>query len=218
MSWLAAILLAVVGLVVAILLFGLERKLWASLAATLVFGLAGYALQASPNLPSAPKPAGADNANADFDIVAARKELIGSDERSYANLMITADAMARNRRYIEAAQLYGGIARENPRDFEAWLALGIALAEHADGTLTAPALYAFRQARAVRPEHPASAYFLGFALVRQGRLAEARQLWSDALANAPEDAQGRAGLEERLRRLDEVLGALGQMPPQAPAQ
>ena len=116
------------------------------------------------------------------------------------------------------------VTETNPRDFEAWLAQAIALTEHADGALTAPALYAFRQAAALRPEHPGPGYFLGVALIRQGRLPEARAVWAEALATAPADAAGRDGLAARLEGLDAVLAslsageAIGPSSPAEPAQ
>ena len=217
MTWLIAILLAVVSFAAAILLFRLDRSLWTMFAAVLVFGLAGYAVQASPDLPSAPKAAGEGRSTDRIDVVEARKEFIGSDERSFANFLVTSDAMARRGRFADAAEWVSGATRENPEDFEAWLALGIALIEHADGQLTAPALYALNQARALQPDHPAPGYFLGVSLLRQGQIPEARQAWADALANAPEDAAGREGLELRLARLDQMLSAAqaGPVPPDA---
>ncbi len=55
-------LLALVAFAIAVFTFRLPRALWTSLAAALVFGLAGYATQASTNVPSSPTAAaeGAD--------------------------------------------------------------------------------------------------------------------------------------------------------------
>ncbi len=209
MTWVAAVLLALLAFAIAAAVFRVGKPLWTSLAAALAFGLAGYALQASPNLPSAPKEARAEQAVGEFDIVEARREFIAVRERSSASNLITADAYARRGRYVEAAQLLAGLTSANPQDFEAWVAQGNALVEHADGALTAPALYAYRQAAELKPAHIAPGYFLGVALIRQGRLMEARQIWMETLANAGEDAEGRAGLEERLARLDGMLGAMG---------
>ncbi len=43
---------------------------------------------------------------------------------------------------------------------------------------------------------------------------EARQVWSETLENAPADAEGRAGVADRLARLDAMLGAMqaGEVP------
>lgn len=213
MTWVVVGIVALIAFAVAVFAFRLDRGLWTSLGAALAFGMAGYAWQASPDLPAA--PASGENASGqeDIDIVAQRREFIGDSERSRADMLFTADAMAQNGRQIEASQMLSGITNQNPRDFEAWLALGNVLVDHADGSLTAPALYAYRQAATLRPAHPAPGYFLGVSLIRQGRFMEARGIWAEALANAPEDAAGREGLTERLSRLEGMLGAMGQNQP-----
>ncbi|WAT18637.1 cytochrome C biosynthesis protein [Aurantiacibacter sp. MUD11] len=208
MTWLAVIALALVAFALAAFGFGLARNLWTSLLAALGFGLAGYALQASPDLPAAPKSADEAQQEQAFDVVAARREFVPQRDWSPSQFMVTSDAMARRGRYEEAARMLAGVTRENPQDFEAWLAQGIALTEHADGYLTQAALYAYQRAATVKPDSLAPGYFLGVSLVQQGRLMEARQVWRETLESGPEDAEGRAGLEERLSRLDGMLGAM----------
>lgn len=213
MTWIAVIVLALLAFALAALAFKLDKGLWTSLAAALGFGLAGYALQASPDLPSAPKPAASRFTELEYDVVEARREFVSFSDQSQSRWLVTSDAMARRGRFEEAAQLLADETRQNPRDFELWLAQGIALAEHADGALTQASLYAFQQAANAKPDNLAPGYFLGVALVRQGRLMEARQVWRDTLAAGPENAEGRAGLEERLARLDAMLGAMIEQAP-----
>ena len=210
MSWLIVIALAALAFAAGVLLFKVEKGLWSSLLAALAVGLAGYALQASPGLPSAPKVAGQDRGNPLFDVVEVRRDLLDSEERSRADFIVTADALAREGRYQQAAQLLASVTRKNPQDFEAWIAEGNALVEHADGVLTVPALYAYRQAAGLKPKHLAPNYFLGVALIRQGRFVEARQVWADSLAAAPEGAAGREIVAQQLERLDTMLAAVSQ--------
>lgn len=212
MSWAIAIVLALLAMGTAIALYKLPRTVWAGLAATLVFGLAGYAMQASPDLPSAPKAAEDSRVInlEEYDPVAQRREFIADNERSRADFLITADGMARRAQFDDAATFLNGVTTANPQDFEAWLALGNALVEHADGALTMPAQYAYRNAASLRPDHPGPGYFIGIALIRQNRFAEAREIWAEALETSPEDAAGRAGLEERLARLDGMLMMISQ--------
>lgn len=214
MTWVVIIGLAAATFAIAAFGFGLSRGLWTSLAAALGFGLAGYALQASPDMAAAPKSAVAEQGAQEFDIVEARREFVSLSDRSGSPMLVTSDAMARRGRFSDAAQMLEGVTRENPQDFEAWLAQAIALAEHADGNLTQASLYAFQRAANVKPENLAPGYFLGVSLIRQGRLMEARQVWSETLENAPTDAEGRAGVAERLARLDAMLGTMqaGQVP------
>lgn len=218
MTWVAVIALAVIVFAIAAFGFRLSKGLWTSFAAALGFGLAGYALQASPDMPAAPKSAAVDADELEFDIVEARREFVAQRDRSGSEMLVVSDAMARRGRYEDAAQMLEGVTRENPQDFEAWLAQAIALAEHADGALTQASLYAFQQAANVKPGNLAPGYFLGVSLVRQGRLMEARQVWRETLESAPADAEGRAGMEDRLARLDAMLGAMQAGQPPLPEQ
>ena len=43
---------------------------------------------------------------------------------------------------------------------------------------------------------------------------EARNVWASTLETASEDAAGRAALEERLARLDQLIAGAGAVPPQ----
>ena len=124
MTWIAVIVMALLAFAVAAFGFGLARGLWTSFAAALGFGLAGYAMQASPELPSSPTSASYLAEEQEFDIVEARQEFVGQADKSGSNILITSDAWARRGRYAEAAQMLAGVTRENPQDFEAWLAQG----------------------------------------------------------------------------------------------
>jgi len=213
-TWVLAIALALIAFALAAFVFRVPRAAWTTFAAALALGLAGYALQANPGVPGAPAAgAGAPN-EVDWAFVDARREMVAEDKRSHSNLMIVADAYARRGQYGDAATLLGGEVAENPRDGEAWLALGNALVEHADGALTQPALLAYRRASEVDPTSVAPGYFLGLALIRQGRIAEARGVWQSTLETASADAAGRDALAERLARLDQLIAGQGAVPHQ----
>jgi cytochrome c-type biogenesis protein CcmH len=212
-TWLLTIALALAAFALGAFAFGVARQGWTTFAAALALGLAGYALQASPNVPGAPAADTRDQAEADWAFVDSRKEMVASGDRSASREMIVADALARQGQYANAAAMLREAVRANPRDAEAWLALGNALVEHADGGLTQPALLAYRRAAELDPASAAPGNFMGFALIRQGRLMEARQVWRSTLETAAEDAAGRAALEERLARLDQIIAAGGAVPP-----
>ena len=109
----------------------------------------------------------------------------------------------------QAANFLRNAVAENPKDGEAWLALGNALVEHADGQLTSAALYAYSQAEQVAPENPAPTYFLGLSFLRAGEPRKTLGLWRELLETAPEEAEWREPLAARLARLETMLG----MPP-----
>lgn len=220
MTWLIAVLCALASFAVAVAVFRLPRATWTSLAAALVFGLAGYTLQASPAIPGAPKVAAQDGYVDEWEIIPSRQLLIGADEKSRDPSMITADAFARNGQFENASVFYRNIVTQQPQDFEAWVALGNALVEQADGNLTQASVYAFRQANLLRPDSPAPGYFLGLSLIRQGRMMEARSVWREALdgmaaappQGAPED-EAHTFMADRLERLESMLQQAGAIPP-----
>lgn len=213
MIWLPIVALAVATFGIAVYLLKLPRPLWMLFAAALLFGLAGYAMQGSPGQASA---YAVQQAAGQAEQAAQTGELLVQARREFyppntlpSRFVVTADAFARRGQFDQAAKFLRNALAENPNDGEAWLALGNALVEHAEGQLTAAALYAYSQAEAVQPGNPAPTYFLGLALLRGGEPGRTRALWADLLANAPEDAEWKPILEERLRRLDALLG-MGQ--------
>jgi cytochrome c-type biogenesis protein CcmH len=202
-----AIALAAAAFGLAALVFKVPRRGWTTLGAAFMLGLAGYALQARPDLTGAPAKGAQSDSQLGSALVEARQAMVGEDERSRSGKLLTADAFARRGRYIEAAALLRGAVQDNPRDADAWLALGNALVEHAGGALTGPALLAYKRAEQASPGSVGPGYFLGLALIRQGRMDEARQAWSSTLAAARPDAVGRVQLETLLARLSEALAA-----------
>lgn len=204
MTWLPIILLAALAFAVAAFALRLPRYAWTLFGATLLFGLAGYALQGSPGQSTAPAVS-REQASQDGEIlVNARREFYGNGLPS--RFVITADAFARRGDYEQAANFLRNAVAENPNDDEAWLALGNALVEHAEGQLTAPALEAFARGDAVRPGQVAPTYFLGLAYLREGQAGRTLDLWRGLLDEAPADAEWREALGIRVARLETMLG------------
>lgn len=205
MIWVLAGLLAVTAFAVMIFALKAPRSGWEAIAAALVFGIAGYALQANPGLPGAPKQAVEKVSGNPAALIAERRKLSGSGDVAPDRLMVTADAMARNGSYADAADMMLGVVEQNPKNAEAWLGIGNALVAHAEGVLSPAAYYAYERASEAAPENPGPPFFLGLALAQSGRFAEARRLWADLLARSPKDAPWRADLATRLQRLDEFM-------------
>lgn len=211
MSWLPILAIAALAFVVAAFVLRLPRSGYTLLGAALLFGLAGYALQGRPGEPSSPgKPKADGTAETGELIVDARREFYDPDVLP-SRFLITSDAFARRGDYASAAAFARNAVEENPSDTEAWTALGNALSEHAGGQLTPAAIYAYGQAEQRAPNSPAPGYFLGLAMLRTGQPERTREIWSELLAAAPEDAPWRPVLAERLARLEGLMGA---MPPQ----
>jgi cytochrome c-type biogenesis protein CcmH len=211
-TWIVAILLALAAFAVAVFAFRVARSGWTTVAAALALGLAGYALQASPDVAGAPAAPAAAVSETNWALVDERRAMFDIGGRSKSDKLIIADGFARSGRYADAAGVLRIAVSENPRDAEAWLALGNALVEHAGGALTEPALLAYRRADELDPAGTGTGYFLGLALIRQGRLGEAQALWRSTLDAAPEGTAGRDVLALRLGRLDSLLTPAGNPP------
>jgi cytochrome c-type biogenesis protein CcmH len=213
MTWLWAILLglAAMGLVLLLMrMMGGARIGWEAIGTALLLGIAGYGLQASPDLPGAPKRAVERIAGDPQAIVAERKALDGNSATPGNNWVVVSDAFARQGQFADAAGVLLGAVESNPKDADAWLALGNALVGHAEGALSPAALYAYRTAAQAAPDHPGPPFFLGLAMAQSGRFAEARALWADVLERSPADAPWRTDLQERLARLDALILRQGQ--------
>lgn len=211
MSWLPVIGLAAAVFALAVFALRLPRDGWALFGAALLFALAGYAWQGSPGYAGAPGTA-APNAQASdaAGAVEARRALFES--RQPSRFVTIADGFARRGQFGDAANLLRNAVEDNPRDAEAWLALGHALVEYADGTITPAAELAFARAQELEPEHPGAAFFLGIAQLRAGDPVAARATWQAQLDRAPEDAQWRGQLEDRITVLDELMRQSEAMP------
>lgn len=205
MSWVLAFLLAAGAFCVLAFLLKAPRKGWEAIGAALLFGLAGYGLQAAHDLPGAPKAAQERIEGDSAAMVAARQKLAGRDSLPEDQFVLIGDALARNGQYADAANLLLGAVQKDPKNADAWLAMANALVSHADGFLTPAALLAYQKARKAAPDQPGPPFFLGLALAQSGRFAEARTLWADLLARTPKDAPWHSDLEMRLNRLDAVI-------------
>ena len=203
-GWIAVVALTGAAFLLAALLLRLPREGWMLFAAALVFGLAGYAWQGSPDQPSAPKAIESKAESSGQTMVVARKQLFDpvSPKPGY---LVTSDAFALRGQFDDAAGLLRRGLLENPDHLEGWLALGIALVGHADGVVTPAARESFDRATSVDPDHPGPDFFLGSAYLRSGDVLEAREVWAGLLVRAPEDAQWRPDLERRVNALDQMI-------------
>lgn len=207
MTWLAVCLLTLAAFAALAVWLRVPRSKWAISGAALLLGLAGYAMQASPGQPGAPKITAQQPGVDPGASIAARGLLDESEIPTTNQWIVIADAMARRGQHADAAKVLLGALDDDPKNAQAWLALGNALVAHADGMLTPAALHAYQRAGQAAPDSPGPPYFLGLALAQSGRFGEARELWGDLLDETPADAPWRNMLAEQLARLDLVIAA-----------
>jgi cytochrome c-type biogenesis protein CcmH len=196
MGWL--ILLLLVGLSLgALWLFRVRGAALTASAAALLLGAAGYALQGSPDLPSA--PAQHVEGAGIVPLTEARHAFFGDFAPAETWLRMS-EALARHGNTEDAVGILENAVKRYPGDPELWIGLGNALVDHARG-LTPPAELAYRRAAEVAPGHPAAPFFYGLALARSGDREGAVKLWKDILAKAPPDASWRPLVEQGVEAL-----------------
>lgn len=208
MGWVMAFALAIAASLALICAFKAPRQGWEAIGAAMLVGLAGFAFQASPAQPGAPKQAEQRADTAGKALVEARRQLASEGGAVAVNRwVVIADALARNGQYGDAAAVVLGAVEQEPGNADAWLALANNLTAHGEGNLTPAALHAFEQAARAAPQDPGPPFFLGLALASGGKLAEGRQVWADLLERSPADAPWRDDLKARLERLDAFIAA-----------
>ena len=203
-GWIAVIATVLIAFVFAAFVLKLPKQGWTLFAAVLVFGLAGYAWQGSPEQPSSPKPEVTRAPQSGEQMVDLRNELF-EQTAPKPRYMIVSDALASNGKFGDAAGALRRGLRENPEHLEAWIALGNALIGHAQGFVTPAAKEAYDRASALDDKSPIPDLFLGAAYMQSGEVIKARELWAARLERAPEDAEWRDNFKIRVERLDEMI-------------
>lgn len=188
----------------ALWLMRLARPLWSFAGAALMLGAAGYAWQGHPTVPGQPVAANAEPIALDPTLIELRDAMIGRYTGDTAYI-VASDAMIRSGDLGAATAVVLGGIRKYPDSLALWTVLGMTMAQHDGDRLSPPALFAFRQAMRLSPRHPAPPFFLGTALIQEGKFAEGRAMWARALALTPDDAPYRAEIAGRLRILDQLL-------------
>ncbi len=203
MGW---VMLALIATAAAAALVALRvgRLLWSMVGAALMLGAAGYAWQGRPALPASPARPAALLAADDPSLIDLRERMLGRFTADAAYLT-AADAMTRaGEPRAAVTALLGGLNRY-PRSVMLWTALGTALAAHDGNRPSPPALFAFRQAIRVAPQHPAPRFFLGLAYARADDFPAARAEWARALALSPRGASYREPIAVRVMLIDRLL-------------
>jgi cytochrome c-type biogenesis protein CcmH/NrfG len=179
---------------------GLPRSAFEPIAAALLLGLAGYALQGSPTQPGNPVQPRAETVELDEAQIRTRGQM-GQRFGSGPEWLNAADGAMRAGVPQAAVTFIKSGLKENPRDPDLWVGLGNALIAHSGGLVTPAATFAYQKAAEISPQHPGPPFFMGLALAQSGQFAQARSIWTELLARAPAQAPWRADLESRLAQL-----------------
>ena len=197
MGWLLLILLMALSLG-ALWLLDIRGALLKSVAAALLLGASGYALQGRPGLKGAPAPGRA--AQQSLSLTNARHAFYGNFTSAETWLRMS-EALARSGNSADSVNILQNAVRRYPGDAQLWVGLGNALVDHAGG-LTPPAELAFQRAAGIAPGYPGPRFFHGLALARSGDRAGAIATWRELLLDAPADAEWRPLVEQGIAALD----------------
>lgn len=207
-------MLGLVALVAALLLWrlGVPRLLWTSVASAIVLGAAGYALQGTPDLPGSPAKPQSTRPEVSAEMTELRGALFGrfTGDAAYQT---AADAMLRADLPAAAIKVTLGGIQKNPRSAALWTSLGSVLVTHDGDNVSPAALFAFRRAMQLAPNHPGPPFFLGLGFVQAGRFEDARVWRQRSLQLTPADASYRPGIAERLALLDQFMAMSRQGAP-----
>lgn len=200
MGWLFPAFFAAITLGLLWRFAGVRGSTFELLVAALLFGIAGYAWQGTPDLPGQPTPPRAEPMQADSLFALERTHFL---ERFTADAQVldAADAMHRNGLEAYGIALIRGALAKHPDSPDLWVGMGNALTLYANGLVTPAAELAFRRAATLAPDHPAPPYFLGMAYAQSGQLDRAQSIWAALLARAPANAPWRGIVEQRLTQL-----------------
>lgn len=178
---------------------------WEPVAAALLIGLAGYAWQGRPALKGSPVVANESRVGRFDEAMAARRRAMGERVSSATQWFVLSDALARQGKTQDSANVLSAAVRNDPSDPNLWVGLGNALVFHGEGVLSPAADYAYRQALHLAPDASSPRFFFGLALARSGKLEPARVLWAELASSLPMGSPFRAELESNIAALDALL-------------
>jgi cytochrome c-type biogenesis protein CcmH len=199
--WLFAIGL---GAFASLWLAGVTRSLFMLIAAALLVGGAGYALQQNASLRGSPASPDVRRIEVDPGMVAFRSTIMPTTPAGSATLAAADDRLRAGDTAGAAQILLDAVARQ-PNNAALWTGLGSALVAHDSGQMSPAARFAFQRAYQLAPNQPGAPFFLGMAFIQGGDLAAAKRAWLQALALSPRDAPYRVLIAERLVMIDRFL-------------
>lgn len=203
MGWVMLGLIAATAAAMLVVL-RVPRLLWSLVGSVLMLGAAGYAWQGQPTMAGRPVTAQSEKLPVDPSYKALRDAIFGRFGGESMYFGISDVALAGGKTEFAARVITGGVDYA-PKNAALWAELGNVIALHDRNIVSPASLFAYRQAMRLAPDHPGPPFFLGWAYVRAGQLAQARAYWVRALRLTPPQAEYREDIAKRLALLDAYL-------------
>ncbi len=181
-----------------------------------------YWLQGEPGLPGLPlaeretAPQEIDSPNAAM-IVQVKRRLADHPDDGEAWLLL-AGLYRRDGLAVESAEAYRRVLALDPERPEALMGLAESLVALHGGTVVPEARQLFARVLEIEPNTPMAFYYAGLALAQDGRLEEARGVWTRLLDASSADAPWVPVLRRQLARLAEEMDGEGGVEEQSPAE
>jgi cytochrome c-type biogenesis protein CcmH len=184
--------------------------------------LSVYWLQGEPGLPGLPlaeretAPPAIDSPNAAM-IVQVKRRLADHPDDGEAWLLL-AGLYRRDGLAAESAEAYRQAIALDPERPEALMGLAESLVALHRGTVVPEARQLFARVLEMEPNTPMAFYYAGLALAQDGRLEEARGVWTRLLNASSADAPWVPVLRRQIARLAEDLDGEGATGGQSPGE
>lgn len=167
------------------------------IAAAMMLGLAGYALQGRVGLAGSPA---AERMPVPLAPAMPRElaaEFYGEFNTATPWLAIANGYLARGDGAGAVATLISA-TRASPRTSQLWVALANALVAHGGGRSSPASDLAYEEARKLAPDHPGPRFFYGLTLLQQGQIEPGLTIWRRLLRDGPQNAGWRTNLTARI--------------------
>jgi cytochrome c-type biogenesis protein CcmH len=175
----------------------LERQALELAGAALLIAGAGYAWQGRPDY--AGISVSAEDKSADVESSASVATF-----KDASDAIQQGDALMQAGKMRAAVALLGDAVKRFPKDADLRVMQGNALMVAGGGQANPASQFAFEAAAGIAPDHPGPPFFLGYGLVRAGKLEEAGQVWRGLLERIPPDSPLREELNSRLGEINQL--------------
>src|SRR5690606_7740597 len=160
-----------------------------------------YGFLGSPGVPAMPlaQRMESDPARASVEELIGRAEThLASNPQDAKGWETLAPVYMRLGRFQDAARAFGQLIALQGPSAGTQAMLGEALVGTTGGIVTADAVAAFEKALAHDAQEPRARFFIGLARAQEGKLTDARALWSEMVADLPESSPWHAVAQEAL--------------------